>query len=124
MKNKLFLLGIIPLIAALAIPSHKEAEVSAAGEASLTKNIDLKHRSETEVRSYYSNLSSLSEEERRGNNLLKNLKPILRSGFEYLSYDNIWKAYEITDRDWSLSPASGTTYGTYDESTQKITNYT
>ena len=31
--------------------------------------------------------------------------------------------YEITDRDWDLSPASSTVYGTYDASTNTITNY-
>ena len=31
--------------------------------------------------------------------------------------------YEITDRDWEKSPASSTTYGSYDEATNTITGY-
>ena len=89
----------------------------------LTKTIDLNPCTEAEVREYY---SSLEGGDYSGTDLLKALKPILMHNQEYHSYDdgkNVWKAYEITDRDWTLSPASSTTYGTYDPSTNKITNY-
>lgn len=86
-------------------------------------DIDLKPTSESSVRSYYSNLNSLSESERKGTNLLKNLKPILRNNFEFYSYDNVWKIYEITDRDWTLSPAENIACGTYNANTQTISNY-
>ena len=91
-------------------------------QSSLTTNIDLKRNSEGEIREYYSTLSTLSSEKRSGQNLLKNLLPILQN-MNYFSYDNVWKIYEITDREWELSPASETTYGTYNSSNETITNY-
>ena len=79
--------------------------------------------SEEEIRNYYSALDSLSEDERKGTNLLKNLKPILKNNQQYFKYDggNLWAMYEITDRDWEKSPASA--IPGYDASTNKITNY-
>lgn len=92
--------------------------------------IDLNPVSEEDIRSYYSSLNSLSAEERSGTNLLKNLKPILSNNQKYYSYDSgssnnpnpLWKMYEITDRDWDLSPASE--LSTYDASTNTIKGYT
>ena len=87
------------------------------------KNIDLNEVSEQDVRNYYSALDSLPESERKGTNLLKNLKPILKNGQQYFKYDgaNLWAMYEITDRDWAKSPASS--IPGYDASTNRITNY-
>lgn len=96
---------------------------SSPSYSSLTKNINLNNVQEEDVRNYYSALNSLSSEERKGENLLKNLKPILRNNFKYISYENVWKAYEITDRDWSKSPADTTTYGQYDATSNYILNY-
>ena len=98
-------------------------------ESSLPTTIDLNDTSAANIRSYYSSLNALSASEKSGNNLLKNLKSILMNGQKYYSYDYytspnyIWQIYEISDRDWTLSPASSTTYGTYNPSTNKITNY-
>ena len=95
--------------------------------SSLPTTIDLNDTSAANIRSYYSSLNNLSTSERQGNNLLKNLKTILKNGQKYYSYDSgnaIWQIYEIADRDWSKSPASSTTYGTYNSGTNKITNYT
>lgn len=108
--------------------------VEAAGEigydtSELPTTIDLKDNTSSEIRSYYSGLSSLSESERQGTNLLKNLKTILKNGQKYYSYDTdnsglkIWQMYEIVDRDWEKSPAGSDTYGTYNPSTNKITGY-
>ena len=41
----------------------------------------------------------------------------------YYSYDDVWKIYEITDRNWQLSPASNDKYGEYDASTNTYKNY-
>lgn len=93
--------------------------------ATLPKTIDLNPVSESDIRAYYASLGSgLS-----GNDLLKALKPILKEGQAYHSYDTssnnpIWRMYEITDRDWTLSPASAIANGVYDPSTNIITNYT
>ena len=119
--------SVLSLASALVITQNKNyQEVSAYTVSSLATTIDLNDCSDDEIRSYYAGLNSLSEDERQGTNLLKNLKPILSNGQKYYAYNNdkkIWKMYEITDRDWEKSPASSTTYGTYDPVTNKITGY-
>ncbi|MBR0294978.1 MAG: endonuclease [Bacilli bacterium] len=114
---------------ALAINSKNtgKVKVDAYDASSLPTTIDLNDTSSSDIRSYYSSLSSLSTSERQGTNLLKNLKTILKNGQKYYSYENgtnVWRIYEITDRDWEKSPASGTTYGTYNVKTNTITGYT
>ena len=128
MKAKILLIPItISLLNINLFSSFENEKIDASTDTpiyqtSLTTTINLKKNSEEEIRNYYSSLSSLSESERSGNNLLKNLKPILQD-MNYFSYDNIWKIYEITDREWELSPASETTYGAYDASNNIINNY-
>ena len=131
MKNKLAVFSIISLLAAssafVAIKENKEyVPISAYSTSGLPTTINLNDSDVETIRNYYSNLNSLSESERTGTNLLKNLKPILKNNQKYYSYDTgnaIWQMYEITDRDWEKSPASSTTYGTYDEATNTITGY-
>ena len=86
-----------------------------------TRDIDLNDCSESEIKSYYSSVNGKS-----GNQLLIALKDRLKNGQKYFSYDsggtNIWKIYEIVDRDWAKSPASEITG--YNATTNKITNYT
>lgn len=99
---------------------------NAYDKASLPTTIDLNPVGDNDVRDYYSNLNSLSNSEKTGTNLLKNLKPILMSGQKYYSYDissgkDIWRMYEITDRDWNKSPASK--IAGYDPDTRIITGY-
>ena len=103
-------------------------EASAYSASSLPSTIDLNDSSASDVRNYYSSLNGKSASELKGENLLKNLKPILKNNQKYYSYDynggpDIWKIYEIADRDWEKSPASTTIYGTYDSSSNKITGY-
>lgn len=91
----------------------------------LPSTINLNDCSQDEITSYYSGLDG---RDLSGENLLKALKPILKNGQRYNSYDQtsnnaIWRAYEITDRDWSLSPAEEITNGSYDSSTNIITGY-
>lgn len=90
--------------------------------STLPTTIYLNDKTDSEIRSYYSSLNSLDAKERTGTNLLKNLRPILQD-FNYYSYSAVWKIYEITDREWSLSPANATAYGTYDAINNKITGY-
>ena len=103
---------LLPLLGGLTFLAPLKADgVEAYDKSSLPTDLDLNDASEETIRSYYSNLNSLSESERNGNNLLKNLKPILSNNQKYYSYDisngaDIWKMYEITDRDWKKSPAS------------------
>lgn len=108
--------------------ANKESkEVEGYSTSSLPTTIDLNDTSAANIRSYYSSLNSLGTAQRQGTNLLKNLKTILKNGQKYYSYDSgnaIWQIYEIADRDWDKSPASSTTYGTYNSSTNKITGYT
>ena len=110
------------------------AEVKAGSDydgwtsSTLPTTIDLNDTKESDVRSYY---SSLNGKKLSGENLRAALKPILMNGQIYSSYDiksnnPIWRQYEITDRDWSLSPASdlnSSSVGFYDAVTNKITDY-
>ena len=129
MKNRKFL-ALIPtslllvLSGTLFLP-NKAVVAKAYTVASLPTTIDLNDSDPDEIRNYYSSLSSLSESEKKGTNLLKNLKTILKNGQQYYSYDSgskIWQAYEIVDRDWTKSPASD--ISGYDANTNIITGYT
>ena len=119
--------GIIALsIPAFLFVSKNIGSVKAYTVSELPTTIDLNDTSSSNIRSYYSSLNSLATSQRQGTNLLKNLKTILKNNQKYYAYDSgsdIWKIYEIADRDWDKSPASSTTYGTYNSSTNKITNY-
>ena len=119
--------SVLSLASALVIFQNKSyQEVSAYSIANLPTTIDLNDCTDAEIRSYYAGLNSLSESERQGTNLLKNLKPILSNNQKYYSYDSntkIWQMYEIADRDWVKSPASSITKGTYDLATNTITGY-
>ena len=109
------------------INSSKEAyKVEGYDTSTLPTTIDLNDSTASDIRSYYSSLNNKTQSERQGTNLLKNLKTILKNGQKYYSYDSgnaIWQIYEIADRDWDKSPASSTTHGTYNSSTNKITGY-
>lgn len=129
MKNRYKILLTLASIA-LAMPlitltSEKKVDkVEGYNASSLPTTIDLNDNTESEIRSYYSSLSSLDTSERQGTNLLKNLKTILKKDQKYYSYEsgeNIWKMYEITDRDWVKSPASE--ISGYNSKTNIITGY-
>ena len=128
-KNLPLLLLSVPMLAGTLMCGHvnKVETVEAYDKNTLPKtNINLNDYANNEIRNYYSNLNNLSESERQGNNLLKNLKPILSNNQKYYSYDisngaDIWKMYEITDRDWKKSPASE--IEGYDASTNTISEY-
>ena len=127
-KNPALMLLSAPLLFSILAfkPFSKVEPVSAYDKASLPTTINLNDYEETDIRSYYSNLNSLNESERRGTNLLKNLKPILKNNQNYYSYesgDDFWKMYEITDRDWNKSPVSSISQGTYDKASNIITGY-
>ena len=109
MKNKIAVIGLtsILLSSSLVMLSRKDIVFAKAmyiptGCNYVTKLpdvVDLNDCSESEIRNYYSSLNEKTEDELKGNNLLKNLKTILIN-MNYYSYDNAWKMYEITDRDW------------------------
>ena len=131
-KKIIFGLSLSTLLAVSLITAFYSKKVKAQpaesySTSTLPTTIDLNDTSAQNIRSYYSSLNSLATSQRQGTNLLKNLKTILKNGQKYYSYDSgnaIWQIYEIADRDWAKSPASSTTYGTYNSSTNKITNYT
>ena len=128
-KRLLFCLSLTALLTAgfslsLVNSSKDVKEVEGYSTSSLPTTIDLNDTSAANIRSYYSSLNNLSQSERQGTNLLKNLKNILKNGQKYFSYENgenVWKMYEITDRDWVKSPASA--ISGYDSNTNKITGY-
>ncbi len=116
---------LLTCLGGIKLNSFKEAK--AYDKATLPTTIDLNAVADADIRSYYSNIDGLSDAEARGTNLLKNLKPILMNGQKYYSYDvssgkDIWKMYEITDRDWVKSPASE--ISGYNATTNIITGYT
>lgn len=122
--STVFALGI-GLIVNANMP-RTEVDASNYSVSSVPTDIDLNDASESTIRSYYASLNSLSANERKGTNLLKNLKPILKKGQKYLSYGSsatkaVWQAYEIVDRDWNKSPASA--ISGYNAQTNTITGY-
>ncbi len=119
-----FALGV-GLIINASVP-HAEVDASNYSVRSVPTTINLNDASESTIRGYYASLNNLSENERKGTNLLKNLKPILKNGQKYLSYGGsattaVWQAYEIVDRDWNKSPASS--ISGYNAQTNTITGY-
>ena len=130
-KSHLYVIAALTAVLTLNVSlyiglNQKVTELDAYSASSLPTTINLNDCTEQEIRSYYSGLNSLTASERKGTNLLKNLKPILMNNQKYCNYDsgdNVWKIYEISDRDWEKSPASSTTYGTYNSNTNTITNY-
>lgn len=128
--NKLFIGKFIALLSfslvlgSLFATKDNYFKADAYSSSSLPTTIDLNDNSESEIRNYYSSLNSLSASERQGDNLLKNLKNILKAGQKYYSYDSgtaIWQMYEISDRDWEKSPASE--ISGYNTSTNTINGY-
>ncbi|MGM9873782.1 MAG: endonuclease [Bacilli bacterium] len=126
MKNKpIKLLTLLSLLITVSF-SLNDYSFNKALAVNLPNAISLNDNTETEVRNYYSYLSSLSSEERRGENLLKNLKTILSQDNVFYDYSDIGYIYKITDRNWTASPISefDSAYGTYSASENKIYNYT
>ena len=124
----LSLAAMAMIIGVFAGQKNEIKEAKGYSVSSLPTTIDLNDTSAANIRSYYSSLNNLSTSERQGTNLLKNLKTILKNGQKYLSYDSgtsIWDVYCIVDRDWKKSPATSlpAAAGTYNSSTNKITNY-
>lgn len=110
------------VVALNASPIEVKAGSGPTAGGTLPKVITLKDNTDAEIRSYYSSLNDLPQFERQGTNLLKNLRTIIHD-LTYYSYDNCWKIYEITDREWKLSPASEDAYGSYNAATNTYTNY-
>ena len=133
MKRKLLAcLSISSLIlsAAMCVTfslNQEKYKVEAYTTSALPTTIDLNDSTAEEIQAYYSDLLTLGNTERNGMNLLNNLKPILKNGQKYYSYDTdsngrkVWQAYEITDRDWVKSPASA--IAGYNSTTNVITGY-
>lgn len=128
MKSLIIAIALSSLTASgtIAFSAHTNSRSLERTVPAIPKNLDLNDAKEEDIRSYYSNLNSLSEDNRQGNNLLKNLKPILKNNQQCYEYGEqattkVWQAYEIIDRDWKLSPAKD--IAGYDEATNTITNY-
>ena len=123
-KNIFIALSVLILSAPLAFSLSKVnvyQEVGAYSGSSLPTTIYLKDNTDEEIRNYYSSVNG-----KKGNELLASLKTVLKTNQKYYGYDsslgdNIWKMYEISDRDWEKSPASE--ISGYDSSTNTITGY-
>lgn len=132
MKNRNFLknsiVSLLPIAMAMgALFGVYKKPITEANaytkDGQLVSTIKLKDNTDQEIKNYYSSLNNLSSSELQGNNLLKNLKPILKNNQKYFKYDgdSLWALYEIIDRDWEKSPASA--ISGYDPSTNTITGY-
>lgn len=103
--------------------SFKKADVKVTYAATLPKVINLNDNTDSQIKSYYSSLSSLPQAQLSGTNLLKNLKGIISNNVTYYSFDQLTNAYVITERDWTNSPASEMQSSfNYDENTNTINN--
>ena len=96
--------------------------------STLPTTISLEDNTPSEIRDYYSSLNDLSTDERRGEELLKSLKPILQENMVYYDYGSassvgVNHIYTITDRDWAHSPVTTIKGGTYNSNTNEITNF-
>lgn len=127
-KSSALVLSVAACASIAATLSNKSfIRAEAYPTSSLPSTIDLNDTPEETIRNYYSSLETLNDDERKGTNLLKNLKTILMKDQKYYSYDTdsngrkIWQIYEIADRDWEKSPASE--LSGYDESTNTIKGY-
>ena len=117
-------LTIASLTAVISVNAMKSVETQAYSYLdTLPTTIDLNDSTDSDIRSYYSSLNSKTNSKRTGTALLGELKTILKTNQVYFSYDDssLWDLYEITDRDWSRSPASS--ISGYNSSTKKITGY-
>ena len=74
------------LISPFLLTFVKGNDVISVDAATLPTTIKLNDNTEEEVRSYYSDLSSLPENERKGENLLKNLKKIIAKDNTFYDY--------------------------------------
>ncbi len=131
MKNKLtFILFCttifsLSLTGIISLSNKTSTQVNAIDKPT---DINLNDTTEASIRNYYSYLETLPESERRGTNLLKNLKYILVNNpsntskpARYFSYSQVRDIYRITDRQWTASPASE--ISGYDSSTNTITGF-
>ena len=131
MKQKQFKIALFSTITLLGICFTSLACIQSnkvpleANALELPTSVSLKDNTESEIRSYYSYLNTLPESERRGTNLLKNLKYILVNNpsntakpAQYFSYAQVRKIYNITDRQWQASPASS--IASFDSATNTI----
>lgn len=131
--KKTILLSAVGVLAAISFVAsglfisnnfNDSLETKGYTTTAIPTTINLNDATETTIRNYYSSLNALSNTEKQGTNLLKNLKPILKNGQKYISYDSgdaVWKLYEIADRDWTLSPK--TSIAGYNSSTNTISGY-
>lgn len=121
------------LAGALAFTSVHLTKPNVSGAEAYTKTsirsittIDLNDCSTSDIKSYYSSLTSKSTSQKQGKNLLINLKNILKDGQQYFAYDgaNLWDLYEISDRDLTKSPfKTGESNYEYNPTTNVVTNY-
>ncbi len=134
-----FMISALTMGTGIALTYHGQLEKASAttnyviptngcqAASNLPQTIYLDEVEKADIRAYYSSLNELDESERKGTNLLKNLKPILYN-MNYYAYggwskNGVSTIYSITDRDWLNSPVTSITGGTYNSSNNTITNY-
>ncbi|MBR0440172.1 MAG: endonuclease [Bacilli bacterium] len=137
MKRKTILNGIATLssatfmvVAGVTAFNGKKDEI-AKTEATIpstdvpTENILLDDCTDEEIIAYYDGLNGLTPSQLSGENLLIQLKSIIRNNVSYYSYGSgVKSAYVVTERDWKNSGPE--TFSDYDPVTNtiKTINYT
>ncbi len=102
-KSVLFKIGVLSAVFSLNAGlyiglSKKPQKLEAYDAASLPTTIDLNNCGEEEIRSYYSSLNSLDASQRKGTNLLKNLKPILMNNQKYYHHFHSYSIFDYSLR--------------------------
>ena len=112
-------------ISLIVLQTNKESEIKAI---TIPTTINVKDTEEEDIRNYYSYLNSLGSNEKKGENLLKNLKYIIKNNpanpsypSRYFTFSQDRSILKITDRNWAASPASS--ISGYNQTTQKISSY-
>lgn len=132
MKKHLFLNSIlissIAISLAIILGYAQQKSFYQIDAISLPTTINLNDSTEAEIRNYYSSLNSLESNEKKGENLLKNLKSILVNNpsnpskpARYFSFSQDRRIAKITDRNWKHSPASE--LAGYNSTKNTILNY-
>ncbi|MDY0100756.1 MAG: endonuclease, partial [Bacilli bacterium] len=109
MRKKLLITSLLLTLVGVSVSFKPILKV----EALSARAINTTNASTATVRSYYSGLNSLSESQRKGDALLQNLKPILKSGHSTFNYATVWDWTKVTDRDWTLSPMTQAQLNSY-----------
>ncbi|MGP1414241.1 MAG: bacterial Ig-like domain-containing protein [Bacillales bacterium] len=129
-KAKFLLLFLsVAGLTSFKVPNNLNLQNKKDNKSDLPTVIDCKDNDQSEIRNYYSYLNTLPEDQRKGENLLKHLKHIIKNNpsnpskkQKFYNYQKeINKIYCVTDRNWAFSPKEE--FSSYDSTNDKIMNF-